>query len=269
MKRPIWIMSASFVAIGCVAPTEQSESETLALGSIDHTAGSQVRLHEGTAIDVRGADALVVQTPGCDVSSHQGSVNWASAANAGAKFSYIKATEGTSYKNPYFAEQYQGCRDAGLICGAYHFALPNTSNATAQADFFVDNGGGWSADGKTLPPSLDIEYNPYGSTCYGLSASAMVAWVREFSNRVKARTNRYPTIYTSTSWWSQCTGNNATFGTTNPLWVPRYGSSVGTLPAGWSYQTIWQHADSGPLPGDQDRFNGAPDRLQVFASTPD
>jgi len=93
----------------------------------------------------------------------------------------------------------------------------------------------------------------------------MVAWIRDFANTVKSRTGRDAVFYTSTSWWTLCTGNNASFGSVNPLWIPRYGSSVGTLPAGWSFQTIWQFADSGTLPGDQNRFNGALDRLQAFA----
>lgn len=36
------------------------------------------------------------------------------------------------------------------------------------------------------------------------------------------------------------------------------------LPASWSFQTIWQFSDSGVFPGDQNRFNGAFDRLQAF-----
>ncbi|WP_394821894.1 lysozyme [Pendulispora albinea] len=260
-------------AVGCAGSQDEDDPSvesvaSSALGSADHTAGSQIRLHEGTDGPSMESE-LAAQTPGCDVSGHQGNVNWSSAAGAGARFAYIKATEGTSYKNPYFAQQYNGSYNQGLIRGAYHFALPNVSSGAAQADFFVNNGGGWSADGKTLPPALDMEYNPYGATCYGLSASSMVAWVRDFSNRVKARTNRYPTIYTSTSWWSQCTGNNGSFGNTNPLWIPRYGSSVGALPAGWGFHTIWQYADSGSMPGDQNRFNGAYDRVQVFARNHD
>ncbi|WP_344447177.1 lysozyme, partial [Kitasatospora nipponensis] len=182
-----------------------------------------------------------------------------------AKFAYVKATEGTGYTNPYFAQQYNGSYNAGLIRGAYHFALPNASSGATQATYFVNHGGGWSADGKTLPPALDIEYNPYGASCYGLSQSAMTAWIRDFSNTVHSRTGRYPTIYTTTDWWSTCTGNNGGFGATNPLWIARYASSVGTLPNGWSYQTIWQYADSGVFPGDQDAFNGAYDRLQALA----
>ena len=58
-------------------------------------------------------------------------------------------------------------------------------------------------------------------------------------------------------------GNNASFGN-NPLWIPRYGSSLGALPASWRWQTIWQYADHGAFPGDHDYFNGAYDRLQAF-----
>ncbi|GAA0671145.1 hypothetical protein GCM10010193_24190 [Kitasatospora atroaurantiaca] len=80
-----------------------------------------------------------------------------------------------------------------------------------------------------------------------------------------SRTGRYLAICTTTNWWTTCTGNNSSFGGTNPLWSARYASSVGTLPAGWAYQTIWQFADSGTLPGDQNCFNGAYDRLQALA----
>jgi len=213
----------------------------------------------GAAADLAGGPA------GLDVSSYQGNVDWSSVKNNGATFDYVKATEGTTYTSPYYSQQYNESRAAGLIRGAYHFALPNNSTGTAQADWFTGHGGGWTADGWTLPPALDIEYNPYGATCYGLSQSAMVSWIRAFSDEVRTRTGRYPAIYTTTDWWSSCTGNNSSFGATNPLWIARYASSPGTLPAGWSAQTIWQYASSGTFPGDQDTFNGTYSGLQAFA----
>jgi GH25 family lysozyme M1 (1,4-beta-N-acetylmuramidase) len=251
-----------------VGDTDSPEDE----GPIDTTvqlthpdqdvAGSQIRLVEGEAAPP--TDALVVQTPGIDVSGYQGNVAWGAAAGRGVRFAYIKATEGTYYRNPSFASQYNGSYNAGIIRGAYHFATPNTSSGATQANYFVDHGGGWSADGKTLPPALDLEYNPYGSACYGKTHAQMVAWIRDFASTVKHRTGRDVVFYTSTSWWTLCTGNNASFGN-NPLWIPRYGSSVGALPASWSYQTIWQYADHGTSPGDADRFNGDYSRVKAFA----
>lgn len=204
---------------------------------------------------------------GMDVSGHQGNVNWSTAWSNGARFAYVKATEGTGYTNPYFAQQYNGSYNVGMIRGAYHFARPNLSSGAYQADYFVNHGGGWSRDGKTLPGALDIEWNPYsGGTCYGKSQSGMVAWIKSFSDEYHYRTTRWPVIYTATSWWSQCTGNLGDFTSTSPLWVARYSTSVGTLPYAWAYYTFWQYADSGVFPGDQDRFNGDYSRLQVLAT---
>ncbi|HEY5836776.1 lysozyme [Streptomyces sp.] len=228
--------------------------------------GSTIRAHEKVPPQKPGTVMpLVTQTPGMDVSSYQGNVNWSAAWANGGKFAYIKATEGTSYTNPYFAQQYNGSYNVGMIRGSYHFALPNVSSGATQADYFIAHGGGWSADGKTLPGALDIEYNPYGATCYGLSAGSMVNWIASFSNQYHARTGRYPTIYSTTDWWTTCTGNSAAFSSTNALWIARYASSAGTLPAGWPYYTFWQYADSGVFPGDQDYFNGALDRVQAYA----
>jgi GH25 family lysozyme M1 (1,4-beta-N-acetylmuramidase) len=204
---------------------------------------------------------------GLDVSSYQGNVNWAAQASAGAKFAYIKATEGTGYINPYFTQQYNGAYNAGLIRGSYHFAHPDLSSGATQAKYFIAHGGGWSADGKTLPGALDIEYNPNpnGATCYGLSQSAMVSWIQDFSNTYHASTGRYPVIYTTTDWWTQCTGNSGAFGTNNPLWIARYSSSAGTLPNGWAYYSFWQYAYSGTFAGDQDSWNGDAAGLSRFA----
>ncbi len=204
-----------------------------------------------------------------DVSSFQGNVDWPTAASNGGRFVYIKASEATGYLNPYFGQQYDGSAAAGLMRGAYHFALPDQSSGAVQANYFVDNGGGWSADGTTLPPMLDIEYNPYGATCYGLSAAAMSAWIADFSNTVHARTDRFPTIYSTRDWWNTCTGSNPGFAGTNPLFVANYSTSPGLLPAGWGFDSIWQYSDTGIFPGDQDVFNGSMTQLRRFAATAD
>ncbi|MFF2850705.1 lysozyme [Streptomyces sp. NPDC058001] len=211
-------------------------------------------------------DNRAVQTEGVDVSSHQGNVAWSTLWGSGVKWAYTKASEGTYYTNPYFAQQYNGAYNVGMIRGAYHFATPDTTNGATQANYFVDHGGGWSRDGRTLPGALDIEWNPYGAACFGLSQSAMVNWIRDFVNQYRARTGRDAVIYTATSWWTQCTGNSAAFGATNPLWIARYATDPGALPAGWGFYTMWQYTSSGPTVGDHNKFNGALDRVQALAN---
>jgi GH25 family lysozyme M1 (1,4-beta-N-acetylmuramidase) len=213
-----------------------------------------------------GADAVVSaaasQVSGVDVSHWQGNTDWSYWWKNGRRFAWVKATEGTTYRDSSFNYQYTGSYNVGMIRGSYHFATPNTSSGAAQANFFVAHGGGWSRDGKTLPGVLDIEYNPYGATCYGLSKTAMVNWVRDFTRQYRARTGRDAVIYTSLSWWVACTGNSGAFANTNPLWVPKYASSPGTLPGGWPFYTVWQRSDT---PVDQDVFNGSIDRLRALA----
>ncbi|GAA3149194.1 lysozyme [Streptomyces rectiviolaceus] len=226
--------------------------------------GQGVIEHDGQGSLPPGGDA--VQTEGVDVSSHQGNVAWATLWNSGVKWSYVKATEGTYYKNPYFAQQYNGSYNVGMIRGAYHFATPDTTSGATQANYFVDNGGGWSRDGRTLPGALDIEWNPYGAACFGKSQSAMVTWIRDFLNQYKARTGRHAVIYTATSWWKQCTGNYGGFAVNNPLWIARYASAPGELPAGWGVQTMWQYTSTGPTVGDHNKFNGALDRVKALAN---
>jgi GH25 family lysozyme M1 (1,4-beta-N-acetylmuramidase) len=227
----------------------------------DHRAGSGL----AARTTQRPAPKTTGSVRGPDVSGYQGAVDWASVAAAGASFAYVKATESTDYVSSYFGQQYNGAAGAGLIRGAYHFAHPDASSGATQADYFVDHGGSWRADGKTLPGALDIEYNPHGATCYGLSATAMVSWISAFSSRYRARAGRTPMIYSTTDWWHQCTGDYAGFGHTNPLWIANYSGTPLPLPAGWAADTVWQYADSGTFPGDQNTFNGTRDDLRTFA----
>ena len=231
----------------------------------DHAMGSQIRKHEGADRSARTVRPMASgSVHGIDVSNYQSDINWTTQWNNGKRFAWVKATEGTTYTNPSFASQYNGSYGKGFIRGAYHFALPNKSSGATQAKYFSDHGGGWSGDGKTLPGVIDLEYNPYGATCYGLTKAEMRSWILSFSNDYKSRWNKYPVIYTSTSWWSQCV--NSSFSSTNPLWVARYSSSVGTLPYNWGYYSVWQYSSS---PIDQDVFNGSSTQLTAFATNHD
>jgi GH25 family lysozyme M1 (1,4-beta-N-acetylmuramidase) len=263
-RRRLALIGATALAATVLLLVPAGMAEAGSLDADDHALGSQIVRYEGMD---RSAPppAAAGGTRGVDVSAHQRDVDWAAVVAGGARFAYVKATEGTTYRNPFFAQQYNGSSRSGLVRGAYHFALPDRSDGVAQANFFVDHGGGWSPDGRTLPPALDMEYNPYGDACYRMPPRALVDWMRAFSERVRVRTGRYPVIYTSARWWARCTGDDRGLGATDPLWVPRYGPRIGPLPAGWLVHRIWQYADAGPLPGNQNYFNGDQRQLRAFA----
>ncbi|KAI5477166.1 hypothetical protein MNV49_006822 [Pseudohyphozyma bogoriensis] len=162
----------------------------------------------------------------------------------GASFAYVKATEGLTF---------------GLLRGAYHFALPPESSGADQATYFVAHGGGWTADGKTLPGTLDIEYNPYTdddgtNSCYGFSKSEMTDWCADFIATYTKLTSRPPMIYTTRDWWVACTGDATDFGDTVPLWQ----AGDTSPPSGWKYYTFLQ---SSLHDMDWNTFNGDGDAL--------
>jgi GH25 family lysozyme M1 (1,4-beta-N-acetylmuramidase) len=223
--------------------------------------------------EAKSANA-VAGTPGLDVSHYQNQVDWNSVAANGAKFAYVKATEGTTYLDPQFAANYTGSANVGLKRSAYHFGLPDQASGVDQATFFVAHGGGWSNDGKTLPPALDIEYNPYSTAdwagwCYNRTPAQIRAWINDFITTVHAHAHRWPVIYTTRGWWSHCTGSNTTIPVNSPLWIEPVASDAGGppgMPAGWSAYTFYQWAHSGTFPGDQDVFAGTVSQLAAFAA---
>ncbi|MBE8523840.1 VCBS repeat-containing protein [Amycolatopsis sp. H6(2020)] len=232
----------------------------------------------GTSPAIAGEMSAAALPPGysingIDVSSHDHSggktVDWANRKAAGDEFAFVKATEGTSYTNPYFDQDYHGAKNAGLYTGAYAFGRPDLGNAVGQANYFVDHLQ-WAADGRTLPPFLDLEW-PYSSLnlpdCYGLGQGDMRAWISSFLNQVKARIGRTPMIYTNVNWWNPCTGNSTAF-SAYPLDIASCNSSPPSVP-GWGTQwTFWQYdidACGRGAAHDSNVFNGSLAQLAALA----
>lgn len=241
-----------------------------ATGAGASTAGS---FATGAGASAAGAPAGY-PIAGIDVSSHDHAVrdiNWPGVAASGVRFAYVKATEGTTYVNPYFASDYQAARRAGLYVGAYAYGRPDLGNPVGQADHFISQFR-WTPDTRTLVPFLDLEW-PYGgikkNSCWGLSPRQMTTWIRAFLSRVEARIGRPPMIYTNTYWWNPCTGRDASFGR-YPLDIAAYTSTPPTLPAGWSRFAIWQYAPGNPNRAgvyDRDVINGGLANLAALAGS--
>jgi GH25 family lysozyme M1 (1,4-beta-N-acetylmuramidase) len=187
---------------------------------------------------------------GLDVASYQGYPNWTSVKNSGKTFAFTKATEGTSYTNPFFATNWARIKNAGLIRGAYHFGHPSV-DPVAQADFFCNVVRPTSGD---LQMALDIEVTD------GRSPSQVRSWIVAFINRIQARTGRPGIIYTGFFFWRDSAGNGSNLNC--PLWLAAYVSDpTPYVPAAWSTFSFWQYTSSGSVPGvsgnvDRDAWNG-------------
>jgi GH25 family lysozyme M1 (1,4-beta-N-acetylmuramidase) len=206
---------------------------------------------------------------GVDVASYQhpnrAGINWPRVHASGIGFAAVKTTEGAYYRNPYALADLAQAHAAGLSVVAYAFAIPNGNGArrspVTQADYLLKYLGAMS---RSVPLMLDIEYNPYGRECYGLTARAMVSWISSFNSEVKAKTGRKPILYVPASWWAACTGGRTGFGH-RQLWVPDYTTAPRPLlPAGWKTWSFWQYTSIGTVRGiqaaghtDLDRANPA------------
>ncbi len=198
---------------------------------------------------------------GIDVSSVQGDVNWQQVAASGRAFAFIKATEGTGYVNPTFANGWAGSKAAGVLRGAYHFFHPG-EDPIAQANFFVQTMGPLEAG--DLPPMIDWEVTDGSSN--GADAAAGAA----FLARVQQLTGRVPILYTYPGFWY---GLGAPSGFAQyPLFIADYGVSCTDLPPPWGRWQLWQDGSTGNVPGvggqvDTDVFQGSLDDLRAFAQS--
>ncbi|MBF4597269.1 hydrolase [Curtobacterium sp. VKM Ac-2889] len=253
---------------GIAAHAGESHVTTASPDALSGGVSAQALSSSAAAASAGGPPPGRVQ--GFDISAWQPSVNFRQASGNGARFVYVKATEGTSYVSSTYKQQYATAKQRNLYRGGYVYAQPSQASGAATANYFFAHGGQWSKDGKTLPPLLDIEYGSAAQgTCYGKSWSSMRSWIKDFNRTVVAKTGRYPAIYTTTDWWKRCTNNSNQF-SKNPLFVAIYPvkdfTTPGTLGRSWSKWTFWQWASSGTLPGDQDVYRNDITYLKRFAS---
>jgi len=93
---------------------------------------------------------------GIDVSHYQGHIEWVRVAQAGSKFVYVKASQGTTIQDAKASEYMDGARAAGLYVGLYHYFTP-TGDAGAQYKNFLAVAEKCGGLNGMLVPALDVE----------------------------------------------------------------------------------------------------------------
>jgi GH25 family lysozyme M1 (1,4-beta-N-acetylmuramidase) len=221
------------------------------------------------AASVLFASAASADVTGPDVSGWQHApgttVDWSAVKAGGHDFTFVKATEGGTFTNAYFAGDWQAVSAAGLYRGAYHYARPSAAagSAAAQASYFATVIGNQSLP-MTLPPTLDMEESG------GLSPAALVAWTRTFLTTLQSLTGRTPIIYTYPYFWRTAMAGSTSF-TSYPLWIASYGTAAPPT-LGWPRWTFWQYSSTSTVRGipgagaiDVNRFNGDMSSLATLA----
>ena len=132
---------------------------------------------------------------GVDISAYQGTVDWDVLSTQGIRFAFIKATEGSSFVDPMFRDNWASAAETDLRIGAYHFFSFESSGET-QAALFCNTVNSVS---NMLPPVIDVEF--YGSfhSEKDIDVSAIKRELRTLIDVLTAEYDMKPVIYAAGS----------------------------------------------------------------------
>lgn len=229
--------------------------------------------------------------PGIDVSHWQGKIDWqkvrdseqepASVRIMGKRFAFIKATEGASFVDPSFRDNWRMAKQAEVLRGAYHYfepALINLQefdeqrelllldNAQHQARLFLKT---VEMEDGDLPPALQLEISR------GLTDVELRRCVQVWLDEVELATHRRVIIYAGVAFlqnffpgWLAAPGRAP-----RPLWIAdtfQPGPQGPPLPPDQGHWDFWQYSVTGYVDGvlvnaNLDWFNGSLQALEKLA----
>ncbi len=214
-------------------------------------------------------------------------IDWNRIRDQKISFVYVKASQGTKYRDPTFDFHWRTLAQSKIPRGAYHF-MSADEDPIVQAENFLDK---MEQDGKLqpadLPPCLDLESDMRKDNSKrwlvtqdsggirdfwsGQDPDEIVQKVLKWLKHVEEKTGRVPIIYTSRGWWNDRIKDEKKFAQLSryPIWIANYpdsGSHVNSQPKVPNGQTwaLWQFTETGRmkdsevLPGKMDvnLFNG-------------
>ena len=177
---------------------------------------------------------------GVDVSAHQAEIDMNVLKEQNIEFIYIKATEGSTWQDDRFADNWENAKKAELLSGAYHFFSYDSEGRT-QAENFIKTVGP-DLKGRLIP-AVDVEY--YGDKEQNPPEKTEV--VKELKMYLEMIENEYgvkPFIYTRSDIYEKYLKGEFDD-------YKKWMSSV-YIPLGWNYKDdwdIWQYLNREELEG--------------------
>ncbi len=180
---------------------------------------------------------------GIDISSHNGKIDFKAVRADSIDFVIIKATEGSTFKDPSFQANHANAIKAGLKVGAYHFFRFET-NGQLQALNFIKAVRGRHLD---LPLIIDIEEWGNPEPC---PTSEIMGRLNEMIGYLESQ--GYPVmVYTNLDGYERFVENQLE---RIPLWICSFSNPP--LPKKTDRVTLWQYSHTGSVHG----INGDVDR---------
>lgn len=171
---------------------------------------------------------------GIDISHYQSEVDWKAVIQDSIDFVFMKATEGKTFKDPYFRKNWRNADKHGIIRGAYHFYRPSV-HSELQAKNFIRTVQLYSGD---LPPVLDLEHSD------NRPPKIILKGVRNWLELIEAHYGVKPIIYVNRSWYKKyIKGNFDDY----VVWLAAYTKRPQAVEQHkWAF---WQYTDQGRIKG--------------------
>ncbi len=186
---------------------------------------------------------------GIDVSTHNGSVDWAKVAKTDVKYSfqrvgYIGNTAGGYHEDDTFSsKRLEAMRKNGVTPGYYAYLIPNKrqnpANLAVRIVKQIKKQGGLAVG--DLPFAVDVEESK-------LDPKETLGWIERFVKAYRAAAGHSPIIYAGIFWREDLGNPSTNFGC--ELWLPAYTKSYKPyVPKAWKRVLIWQYTEKGKVDG--------------------
>lgn len=170
-----------------------------------------------------------------DISNNNaGPIDWHAVAASGVAGVILKRSEGLHFVDATFPGYWEAARAAGLLCGCYHFAHPDTNPPELEAHAFL----------SLLPElapgdlvALDLE----------VGSGNQAAWALAWLGVVEAAVGFPPLLYSYQSYIQQALGDARL--ARYPLWLANYGPACPPSLGIWQEIALWQHTERATVPG--------------------
>lgn len=200
------------------------------------------------------------QYQGIDVSDWQGYIDYSQVRSEGIEIVYIKSSQGSNIKDPYFDINYENAKANGLKVGFYHFLTATTTEeAEQEAQFFASVISGKSPDCK-----LVLDYESFG----GVGREQINEIAEVFLETTRRLTNKEVIIYSDLS--NAKNTFNSSLAENYSLWLAYYEdyNRLDNVSTSWENWIGVQYTDRGSVLG----VNGYVDRdiytKEIFLDEP-
>lgn len=189
---------------------------------------------------------------GIDVSDWQGYIDYEQVKNSGIEIVYIKSSQGSNIKDPYFEINYENAKANNLKVGFYHFlTATNIQEAEQQAIFFSSVISGKQPDCK-----LALDYEQFGGVNKEQINQIAMAFIQKVKELTKKQVIIYSDLYNTESTFSRELAEQG------ELWLAYYEDyrNLERINASWNSFIGVQYTDRGVVPGirgnvDRDLFS--------------